>query len=223
MDNGKAEPSLAAPMLAEGARRHGATIHQDCAARGLDVSNGAVTGVLTEKGLIRASAVLCAGGAWASPFCRRHGVSFPQASVRCHRPAHPTRSAPAGSALHARLGADPPARRQLHAGDQRQGDARAHPAGPALRARVLADVRQAAAGHRARDRPLVLHGAGGARPVASRRSLALRAYPRPRSSTQLQGHKHAPGAPAGSIRPLPMSEWRKPGVPTSTPRRMPSR
>ena len=81
-DDGKAEPALAAPRIAEGARKHGATIHQNCAARGLDITNGQVSGVVTEKGLIRTSAVLCAAGAWASTFLRRHAVSLPQASVR---------------------------------------------------------------------------------------------------------------------------------------------
>jgi len=82
MEDGTAEPGLAAPVIAEGARALGATIHQDCAARGLEITNGAVTGVITEGGLIRTSAVVCSGGAWASAFCRRHGISFPQASVR---------------------------------------------------------------------------------------------------------------------------------------------
>ncbi|TIM40255.1 MAG: FAD-binding oxidoreductase [Mesorhizobium sp.] len=81
-DDGKAEPWLAAPRIAEGARKHGATIHQNCAARGLDITNGQVSGVVTEKGLIRTSAVLCAAGAWASAFLRVHAVSLPQASVR---------------------------------------------------------------------------------------------------------------------------------------------
>jgi glycine/D-amino acid oxidase-like deaminating enzyme len=80
--DGKAEPALAAPVLALGARKHGATIHQGCAARGLDVTNGTVTGVVTEKGTIRTQSVILAGGAWASGFCRHHGVVFPQASVR---------------------------------------------------------------------------------------------------------------------------------------------
>jgi glycine/D-amino acid oxidase-like deaminating enzyme len=82
IDDGKGEPALAAPMIAEGARMHGATIHQNCAGRALDVSNGAVWGVITERGLIRTNAVLCAAGAWASKFCRQHGLRFPQASVR---------------------------------------------------------------------------------------------------------------------------------------------
>ncbi len=82
MDDGTAEPALAAPEIAEGARALGATIHQDCAARGLDITNGAVSGVITERGTIKTDAVVCSGGAWASAFCRRHGISFPQASVR---------------------------------------------------------------------------------------------------------------------------------------------
>ncbi|MEY9628462.1 NAD(P)/FAD-dependent oxidoreductase [Sinorhizobium fredii] len=82
IDDGKAEPAIAAPTIANGARKFGATIHQECAARGLDLVNGAVAGVITEKGLIRTQAVLCAGGAWTSMFCRQYGVLFPQASVR---------------------------------------------------------------------------------------------------------------------------------------------
>ena len=82
VSDGKAEPERAAPFLALGARQHGATVHQACAARALDTTNGAVTGVVTEKGLIRASRVILAGGAWASALCRRHGITFPQASVR---------------------------------------------------------------------------------------------------------------------------------------------
>jgi glycine/D-amino acid oxidase-like deaminating enzyme len=80
--DGKAEPALAAPVLAEGARALGVSIHQNCAVRRLDITNGRVTGVFSERGLIKADAVLCATGAWASGFLRRHGIKFPQASVR---------------------------------------------------------------------------------------------------------------------------------------------
>lgn len=82
VDDGKAEPALAAPALAAGAHALGATIHQECAARSLDIANGRVVGVQTEKGLIKADAVLCGAGAWASRFLRPHGISFPQAGVR---------------------------------------------------------------------------------------------------------------------------------------------
>jgi glycine/D-amino acid oxidase-like deaminating enzyme len=82
VDDGKGEPAIAAPTIASGARKFGATIHQECAARGLDIVNGAVAGIITEKGIIRSQAVLNAGGAWTSLFCRQYGVRFPQASVR---------------------------------------------------------------------------------------------------------------------------------------------
>lgn len=82
MDDGKAEPQLASPVLAEGARANGATIHQGCAARGLEIANGRIVGVHTEAGYIRTGAVLCAAGAWASRFLRAHDIKFPQASVR---------------------------------------------------------------------------------------------------------------------------------------------
>ncbi len=80
--DGRAEPALAGPAIAEGARRLGATVHQDCAARGLDFEGGRVAGVVTEMGTIRTQAVLCAGGAWSSLFCRHHGIRLAQASVR---------------------------------------------------------------------------------------------------------------------------------------------
>ena len=82
VNDAKGEPSIAAPRIAEGARQRGATIHQQCAARALDFTNGRVVGVRTEKGYIRTNAVLCAAGAWASRFLRPHGISFPQAGVR---------------------------------------------------------------------------------------------------------------------------------------------
>jgi glycine/D-amino acid oxidase-like deaminating enzyme len=79
--DGRAEPSKAAPAIAEAARRLGVTFHQNCAARGLETEGGAVSAVVTEKGAIRTRAVLCAAGAWSSLFCRRHGFDLPQLSV----------------------------------------------------------------------------------------------------------------------------------------------
>lgn len=80
--DGRAEPTLAAPALAEAARRLGATVHQDCAVRGMETQGGTVSAVVTEKGRIRTARVLCAAGAWSSLFCRWHGISFPQSGVR---------------------------------------------------------------------------------------------------------------------------------------------
>ena len=80
--DGRAEPSLAAPALAQAARALGVAVLQDCAVRGLDIQGGRIAGVVTENGRIRADRVLCAGGAWASMFCRRHGIDLPQAGIR---------------------------------------------------------------------------------------------------------------------------------------------
>lgn len=91
--DGKAEPALAAPAIAEGARALGATIHQECAARALDLANGKIAGVHTEKGYIRTSAVLCAAGAWSSRFLRPLGISFPKRASgrpRCVPPPQST-------------------------------------------------------------------------------------------------------------------------------------
>ena len=80
--DGRAEPAKAAPAIAEAARRLGVTIHQNCAARGLETEAGAVSAVVTEAGTIKTKAVLCAGGAWTRLFCRRHGIELKQLSVR---------------------------------------------------------------------------------------------------------------------------------------------
>lgn len=79
--DGRAEPSMAAPALAAAARRLGVKLFQNCAARGMETKGGAVDAVVTEKGRIRTSAVLLAGGAWSTLFCRRHGIRLPQAMV----------------------------------------------------------------------------------------------------------------------------------------------
>jgi glycine/D-amino acid oxidase-like deaminating enzyme len=79
--DGKAEPSMAAPAIAGGAQALGARLHQNCAVRGLDIANGQVKGAWTERGLVRADAVVLAGGAWSSRFLRRHGVDLPVANI----------------------------------------------------------------------------------------------------------------------------------------------
>ncbi|KPF66139.1 D-amino acid oxidase [Bosea sp. AAP35] len=80
--DGKAEPALAVPAFAQAAQKRGVTIHQDCAARGLETTGGRVSAVVTEKGTIRTSSVLVAGGVWTSMFCRHHGIDMPLAGVQ---------------------------------------------------------------------------------------------------------------------------------------------
>ena len=79
--DGRAEPAMAAPAIAAGARRLGVQVFENCAARLLETTGGKVSAVVTERGTIRTDAVLVAGGAWSSLFCRRHGIDLPQAVV----------------------------------------------------------------------------------------------------------------------------------------------
>ena len=80
--DGIANPALAAPAAAKALIKLGGTVHQSCAARGIETSGGAVSAVVTEKGTIRTRLVIMAGGAWASSFCYQLGIRLPQAAVR---------------------------------------------------------------------------------------------------------------------------------------------
>jgi glycine/D-amino acid oxidase-like deaminating enzyme len=80
--DGIADPANAAPAVARALLKLGGTVHQGCAARGIEIAGGTISGVITEKGAIRTRIAILAGGAWASSFCRQVGVRFPQASVR---------------------------------------------------------------------------------------------------------------------------------------------
>ena len=80
--DGTADPSIAVPVIAIGVQKLGGTVHQHCAARGLELSGGSVSGVITEHGVIKTHSVVMAGGAWASSFLHQQKLRFPQASVR---------------------------------------------------------------------------------------------------------------------------------------------
>jgi glycine/D-amino acid oxidase-like deaminating enzyme len=79
--DGRAEPQLAVPAMAEAARRMGATVMASCAVRGLETAAGAVSAVITEKCRISCSSVILAGGAWSRLFCGNVGLDFPQLKV----------------------------------------------------------------------------------------------------------------------------------------------
>ncbi|TIM88988.1 FAD-binding oxidoreductase [Mesorhizobium sp.] len=80
--DGTADTSRAVPVAARGIMAAGGSVHQYCTARGIELSAGRVSGVVTEAGTIRTRTVVMAGGAWASSFCNQLGVRFPQAAVR---------------------------------------------------------------------------------------------------------------------------------------------
>ncbi|GHG85718.1 NAD(P)/FAD-dependent oxidoreductase [Pseudodonghicola xiamenensis] len=76
--DGRAEPQMAAPAIARAVQARGGTVHQNCAVRTVETANGRVSGVITEKGPIKCSAVLVAGGVWSRLFLGNMGIYLPQ-------------------------------------------------------------------------------------------------------------------------------------------------
>ena len=79
--DGRGEPQKAAPAIANAARRHGATVMQQCAVRGIETKGGRVSGVVTEKGRIACDSVVLAGGVWSRLFCGSLDLRLPQLKV----------------------------------------------------------------------------------------------------------------------------------------------
>jgi len=75
--DGCAEPTQATIRIAEGAQQLGARIVTLCAVRGLERAGGRICGVVTERGTIRARAVLIAAGAWSGLLCRNEKIDLP--------------------------------------------------------------------------------------------------------------------------------------------------
>jgi glycine/D-amino acid oxidase-like deaminating enzyme len=79
--DGRGEPQMAAPAIAEAARGHGATILTQCAVRGIETQAGRVAAVVTEKGRIACDNVVLAGGVWSRLFCGNLDLRLPQLKV----------------------------------------------------------------------------------------------------------------------------------------------
>ncbi len=80
--DGRAEPAKAAPAMARAAQRLGAHVAPHCAVRTVETAAGRISGVITERGPIKARAVVCAAGVWTGLFCRNVGIDLPQLSVK---------------------------------------------------------------------------------------------------------------------------------------------
>ena len=80
--DGRAEPAVAVPALARAARALGARVIESCAVRALDLEAGRLAGVVTEKGRVRCTRAVLAGGAWSSHFAANAGIDLPQLVVR---------------------------------------------------------------------------------------------------------------------------------------------
>ena len=75
--DGYLDPSLLTYALAEGAREGGCDIHINTRVTGIDVRDGRVRGVKTERGDIEAEVVVNAGGMFAAEIGRMAGVRVP--------------------------------------------------------------------------------------------------------------------------------------------------
>ena len=80
--DGQAEPQMVCPALQQAAQKKGARFVTGCAVEGIELQNGAVSGVYTERGHIRASTVVCAAGAWSTRLVRPLGVRLPSLWVK---------------------------------------------------------------------------------------------------------------------------------------------
>ena len=72
--DGTADPSRAVPVAACGIMAAGGSV-QFCAARGIELSAGRVSEVVTKA--VATTTVVMAGGAWASSFCHQLDIRFP--------------------------------------------------------------------------------------------------------------------------------------------------
>ena len=74
--DGRAEPTKTASAIAKAAMAKEAVIVENCAARTLSTTAGAISGVVTEHGEIGCDQVILAGGLWSRRFLGNHHVAY---------------------------------------------------------------------------------------------------------------------------------------------------
>jgi len=80
--DGHCTPEAVVAGYAAGARAHGATIRRHCTVTGIDVVDGAITGVRTDAGTVGTGTVICAAGAWSARVGELAGVALPVRPLR---------------------------------------------------------------------------------------------------------------------------------------------
>ncbi|WP_417733394.1 GcvT family protein [Roseovarius sp.] len=75
--DGQANPSDITLSLAKGARQAGATILEDTKVTKIELEDGVIKGVTTEKGFIECEKVILCGGQWTRAFAQTVGVNVP--------------------------------------------------------------------------------------------------------------------------------------------------
>ena len=80
--DGHCTPEAVVSGYAAGARAHGAVIRRHCPVTGVDVVDGAITGVRTAGGVVATETVICAAGAWSAAIGELVGVPLPVRPLR---------------------------------------------------------------------------------------------------------------------------------------------
>ncbi len=80
--DGQAEPTKVTAAYRRAAEARGVEFLTHCAVFEIETAAGAVSGVITERGGIKANAVVLAAGAWTGRMLRSLGIRFPQLWVK---------------------------------------------------------------------------------------------------------------------------------------------
>lgn len=80
--DGHCTPESVVLGYAAGARRAGARVVNRCAVTGLEVDDGAIRAVLTDRGRVVTDTVVCAAGAWSAAVGEMAGVDLPVVPLR---------------------------------------------------------------------------------------------------------------------------------------------
>jgi len=80
--DGHATPEGVVQGYAFAARAHGAEIRVNCEVLDIETSGDEITGVVTDRGLIRTTTVICAAGAWSRSCGAMVGVDLPVTPLR---------------------------------------------------------------------------------------------------------------------------------------------
>tara|TARA_R110002095_G_scaffold212157_1_gene201008 strand:- start:5926 stop:8376 length:2451 start_codon:yes stop_codon:yes gene_type:complete len=80
--DGQANPSDITQALAKGARMAGASIFEDTAVFDIQIEDGKIKGVQTDRGFIECEIVVCCAGQWTREFAGRFGVNVPLVSLQ---------------------------------------------------------------------------------------------------------------------------------------------
>jgi glycine/D-amino acid oxidase-like deaminating enzyme len=80
--DGQAAPTKVSAAFQAAAEKLGAEFYTHCAVEAIERQSGAVSGVVTEHGEIKAKTVVCAGGAWSGRLLATLGLTLPQLWMR---------------------------------------------------------------------------------------------------------------------------------------------